>query len=420
MKRKLRHCWWCVLVLAACGTSTQVTSTTDGYQNLYQSDALGLHPEVLLYHHKEDSSTLHFRIWSDDLLYSRRPGSDAFSADMDVKYVLKQKSNGVVADSGSFYVRNESGYDKRQLIKASLVLPIKVGNFDLELRFKERYRFNEGWVNIQVDKDDTENAQNFLFFNDSLNEPIFDRCISSKIRVRVRNERSVKAIKVYRFESISKLPPPPFSNSGPEYPDPKTGILQTNVECNGRECVLYPQYGFYFVTCDEMQNAGISLLVSTPYFPRVATTEQLVYPLRFITSKSEYDEILKAKYTKKFIDKFWMECAGGKPKAKEMIAAYYKRVQEANIYFSTYTEGWRTDRGMILLVFGHPNKIIRKDNSELWVYGEVGSPNSLTFLFDKMQSVFSDNVYVMRRDPLYKQVWEQMVTAWRSGRVYLN
>ena len=39
-------------------------------------------------------------------------------------------------------------------------------------------------------------------------------------------------------------------------------------------------------------------------------------------------------------------------KAKSLIAIYYNRIQNANLHFTTFKEGWKTDRGMIYVVFG--------------------------------------------------------------------
>jgi len=61
----------------------------------------------------------------------------------------------------------------------------------------------------------------------------------------------------------------------------------------------------------------------------------------------------------------------------EALEEYYRRVEIANRNFSHYREGWRTDRGMVFIMFGSPSSIDRypfEINSkpyEIWYYNEL-------------------------------------------------
>jgi GWxTD domain-containing protein len=58
----------------------------------------------------------------------------------------------------------------------------------------------------------------------------------------------------------------------------------------------------------------------------------------------------------------------------ELMEEYYSRVEYANKNFGHYQEGWRTDRGMVYIVFGPPSNIERHpfdiDSKpyEIWTY----------------------------------------------------
>jgi len=106
--------------------------------------------------------------------------------------------------------------------------------------------------------------------------------------------------------------------------------------------------------------------------------------------------------------------------AKEIIRKYDKRVQDGNAYFTSYVEGWKTDRGMIYLIYGAPNVIYKTANSETWTYGEENNINSLTYVFSKVNNPFTDNDYSLDRSPNYKQAWYSAVDIWRQGRAYLQ
>ncbi|HPC36262.1 MAG TPA: GWxTD domain-containing protein [Candidatus Marinimicrobia bacterium] len=67
----------------------------------------------------------------------------------------------------------------------------------------------------------------------------------------------------------------------------------------------------------------------------------------------------------------------------ELMNEYYRRVAYANQNFSGYLEGWKTDMGMIYILFGPPNDIerhpfeIQTKPYEIWYYYELNR----TFIF---------------------------------------
>ena len=109
---------------------------------------------------------------------------------------------------------------------------------------------------------------------------------------------------------------------------------------------------------------------------------------------------------------------GNQEKTRSLIKKYYGRVIEANKYFSSYTEGWRTDRGMIYILFGSPGTVYKSAESESWIYGTPNSTLALNFFFIKVNNPFTDNDYTLSRSPTYESSWYRAVEIWRQGRVY--
>ena len=95
-------------------------------------------------------------------------------------------------------------------------------------------------------------------------------------------------------------------------------------------------------------------------------------------------------------------------------------MENSNRHFSALVEGWRTDRGLVHIIFGTPTTIYKSETNETWIYGEENNLMSLTFTFVKRKSVFSDNDLVLERDPMLKGAWYRNVESWRNGRVYQN
>ena len=92
-------------------------------------------------------------------------------------------------------------------------------------------------------------------------------------------------------------------------------------------------------------------------------------------------------------------------------------LEEANASFSGLVEGWRSDRGMVHIVFGVPQRIRRDTWNEYWIYGEEGTANALTFHFRKRRTLLDDNAYELQRSIQFRSVWDRGVSNWRNGRV---
>jgi len=142
--------------------------------------------------------------------------------------------------------------------------------------------------------------------------------------------------------------------------------------------------------------------------------------LRYITSNQEYDRIIKSGNIRQAIERFWIDAAGDRERGREAIRIYYGRVENANRHFTAETEGWRTDRGLVHIIFGVPTSIYKNDLSETWIYGEENNLMSLAFTFKRRNGAFNENDLVLERDPLLKGAWYRNVESWRNGRVYQN
>ena len=143
----------------------------------------------------------------------------------------------------------------------------------------------------------------------------------------------------------------------------------------------------------------------------------MLSPLKYLTSRDEHNELLSMDSPKAAAEAFWLKHAGSKERASGLIRNFYNRVEYANRYFSSYKEGWKTDRGMIYIVFGLPSTIYRRDGSERWIYDQQPHRESLNFVFDKETHPFGENHYILQRDESYKSAWYQAVDDWRHGRV---
>ncbi len=399
-------------------TNTKPTQT-GSYKMLYDYQSSSLHPEFVLYHFSYDSSTVYFRIKSSELLYTRATVESPFLAILKMK-TFTFNDAGDVADTTSLiivdYAREKDGW---LLGEFNIALSSNSKNIAVECTDIKKNITVQNF--IRSEKLNTLSAQNYLYVDAHSEEPIFGAIANENQVVKViskRNRNNNTKFYVGQYLGEMKLPPPPFSTTNPEIPDFTKSISDIFETDSTGDHFFLANEGLYFTTFDPEKKLGALLISTNEYYPEIKAIDQLPFALRYITTKVEYENIRDNYYPKKEIDNFWLECAGNKDHARELIRIYYNRVQEANYFFTNYAQGWRTDRGMIHIVFGNPSRIIKQQTYETWVYGEEGGATTLTFVFKKHESLNDQNIYVLNRDPAFKQYWEKQVVAWRNGRIY--
>jgi len=181
---------------------------------------------------------------------------------------------------------------------------------------------------------------------------------------------------------------------------------------------MFGYEGLYLVQTDTTQRGGLLLMNFGASFPSENRTAQMVQAIQYLTSSAEYQKLSQEKVPKKMMDNFWLATTGSTDKARMLIRVFYTRMSYANKYFTDFKEGWKTDRGMIYLIYGLPNNIIKGSDSETWEYTRKQQATPLSFVFDKKPSFYSEDYYVLRRGEAQPTYWRQAVDSWRKGKVF--
>lgn len=163
--------------------------------------------------------------------------------------------------------------------------------------------------------------------------------------------------------------------------------------------------------------------IKSPYYPSLRTPEELAGPLQYIMDEKEYENLLSIKDAselKKAIDRFWLTNIQNSNIARNVISLYYQRVEEANKQFSNFKEGWKTDLGMIYILFGPPMYSDSFSDELFWSYSYNQSDPEKNFLFEqtKIKTKFYPFYnYLLKRNPNYYNVQLRLVDRWRSGTI---
>ncbi len=170
--------------------------------------------------------------------------------------------------------------------------------------------------------------------------------------------------------------------------------------------------GLYLFQQDTNAATGFAFRCVNETYPKFSKIADLIEPLIFVTTEDEYKELLSSNGDKTKFDKVILDITRDKERAKTFMRNYYRRVELANQYFSSYKPGWKTDRGMIYLIFGLPDEVSVNDGNEVWYYKTTRT----RFTFVKSGSVYDPDNYVLLRDKRFMETWFSMVDLIRKSR----
>jgi GWxTD domain-containing protein len=170
--------------------------------------------------------------------------------------------------------------------------------------------------------------------------------------------------------------------------------------------------GLYLAQQDTSSAKGFSFRVENSSYPKVTHIDDLAAPVVYVSTKDEYDQLINARGDKVKFDKVIIDMTSSTDRARTFMRNYFRRVELANHYFTSYKEGWKTDQGMIYLIFGLPDEVSRDEGKEIWYYKSTGT----RFTFMKTGSVYDPDYYVLLRDKKFAAAWYSTIDLRRKGQ----
>ncbi|MDT8394470.1 MAG: GWxTD domain-containing protein [Bacteroidales bacterium] len=318
-----------------------------------------------------------------------------------------------ILDSSSFVIADSSLRPEDSLMKIRIDYP-SAGRYILKLEVTDLNRIDAVSCYLVLDNTGPGSRNHFLARDDEGNI-LFKNYISAEDHFMPGySGEAVERLFVRYYPRDFPLALPPFIEEPRQHFDYRPDSSFIIEMKDGRtELLNLPARGFYHFQVDTTERSGFTVFRFPQGFPEVSTPEQLLQPLRYITTQKEFDALRQADDLKLAIDNYWLQIAGNPLRARAMIQKYYGRVVDANNFFSSYLEGWKTDRGLIYIVYGPPGVVYRGEGIEEWIYGEKGNANSMRFRFAKVLNPFTENDYSLIKSPSYKEKWYNIVNSWR-------
>ena len=271
---------------------------------------------------------------------------------------------------------------------------------DLQIRFKaakvsDRLGLFERSGNVPL-------LQNYVTVNDTF-----------MIRGAIKQSKNLHVLR-YKHDFDPAVPP---MNTSPRNAA-RTLDVDTTFLLNTDTPIVLREEGLYFMVEDTLDAYGIGITVANKRFPKMTRPAELVRPVMYMSQSQEINNLLNAKDSKKELDLYWLTLMSGNVDiAKRTIKIFYERVEESNRLFTTYKEGWKTDKGMIFIVMGPPDRVQRSKDREVWVYAQRANFSEINFTFNRRPNQFVEDHYELQRYVEYQPIWYPMVEAWRSGNI---
>jgi GWxTD domain-containing protein len=420
--KKIVFCFFALFIIISCSTPRKTTTTLQN--SIYKHDANIIRPQFVLFHVSDTISELHFKIHNKEILYMRPDGINFYS-NILISYRLSTSYDDSkdIVDSASVRLVDANNDNSDKYLIGKINIKAKSAHtYYLHVTVADQNR-NTSVSNVMiVEKNSDLNNQNFLVKSTTTDAPLFRNYLKTKEEVAIQYKAKI-AVNLYvrYYNRDFPLAAPPFSTNDPKpFQYKQDSLFTVQLSSDGSVNFSPTKKGFYHFQLDTSKRDGVTLFYYSDVFPEIKKAEDLITPLRYITTKQEYDELNKSINKKAAIEAFWTASAGSQERSREIIRKYYNRVQDANIFFSSYQEGWKTDRGMVYLIYGAPNVVYRTANAETWIYGEENNVNSLSYSFSKVINPFTTNDFRLERSVVYKQAWYTAVDIWRQGRTYLQ
>ena len=410
----LAICLALLFLTVGCKMANKIT-----YINLSQLYAPENRPSISglrVFNETDSISKVFVRYNLNELIYKIPTGKTYRRALYSISYELfNSYESDVVLDSATFIMSDSLFYKQDFELVFDFDIRAKYpGNYLLQVTFSDLNSQHFSIYPKSIYKGSPYVAQNFLPVDES-GEIIFNNWIKSntKFRILCKNQTTQKLFVRYHDDEFPIALPPFATASTPTYDYVAKDLFTVEVDDGTSELLELPGRGIYHFQADTSTRYGITLFRFHDDYPNVTEAEQLAPPLRYLTSNKEFNKLVHSDNRKQMVDNFWVETAGNEERAVELIKNYYSRVEYSNWYFSSFKEGWKTDRGMIYIIFGPPQIVYRRSDIETWTYGEQGNRVSLTFDFIKAINPFTDEDYILRRQTDFKNPWYVAVDYWR-------
>jgi GWxTD domain-containing protein len=145
--------------------------------------------------------------------------------------------------------------------------------------------------------------------------------------------------------------------------------------------------------------------------------EDIIDPVIYLTTREEINRLKEIEDQREAFERFWLNLSVSEDQASRLIRKYFDQVEIVNRLFTNYKQGWKTDMGMIYIIFGPPDEVYNNGETESWYYRQLTASSAIVFNFLRLKSIFTHQHYLLVRDKEYRNPWFKAIDDWRRGRI---
>lgn len=416
-------------IMNSCRPTQQSVDSKD-LSYLYNPTLNPINPRYNVINQSDESSVLSIKFFSADLFFSEANPQGVPKAMMLVTVKLYNISQGRLLADTAVYNIDIVKEEGRPEYVYSIPLMVNTGTeYMAEIRILDRLRLKVVQAFVPFNTLSYNNRYNFRAQGHFGKNELFNPVVRENEFVNLVYGRTpIDSIFITYYKPFKEIPYPP-SMLLPERTLDYEPEQVVAIPYSDTLPMMFPNEGIYLCTTGRDLKEGYTFLNMGSSYPAITSPETMIEPLGYLASVDEIDALRSAAKPKVAIDDFWIKCGGNVERARELIRIYYTRVLYSNYYFTSYKEGWRTERGMIYIIYGPPDKVYKTSEGENWGYRKpviksswggryTVSEDYLFFNFKMRDSYYSNNDYYLSRSETLVTFWDQAILSWRNGIVF--
>ena len=416
-------------VFSSCKTTQQAVDYKD-LSYLYNHTKSPINPRYNVVNQTDESSVLSVRFSTSDLFFSEANPQGVPTAAVLLTVKLYSMSQGkTLADTAVLNLSIVKVTGKQEYIFS---IPLKVeksAEYLVEIKILDRLRLIVAQDFVQFNTLSYNNRYNFRVQGHLDKNELFSPVLRIDEYINLVYSRGhVDSLFISFYKPFIEVPDPP-SMLLPEKTLDYEPTQVVAIPYSDTLPIMFPREGIYLCSVDRSIKDGFTFLNLGATYPKLTTPEVMIAPLSYLASVAEMTELRSAVKPKAALDAFWIKCGGNVDKARELIRIYYTRTLYSNYYFTSYKEGWRSERGMIYIIYGPPDKVYKTSDGESWGYKKpviksrwggrfTVTDSYLFFNFKKRKNNFSDNDFYLSRSETLVTFWDKAIASWRKGIVF--
>jgi GWxTD domain-containing protein len=417
------------IVFNSCRTTQPVADSKD-LSYLYNPTKNQINPRYNIFNQSDEASVLSIKFFATDLFFSEANPKGVPTAQMLFNIKLYNTSQGRHLVDTAVYNVSIVKENNRPEYVYDIPLKVETGNdYTVEIRLLDRLRLSVVQAFVTFNTLSYNNRYNFKVVGHFDKNELFNPVLKVDEYVNLLYSRGhIDSLFISYFKPFKEVPDPP-SMILPEKlldyePDKVVGLHYSDTLP-----MMFPREGIYHCTTGRNIREGYTFFNMGTTYPAMRSPEVMIEPLAYLASADEMDSLRLSPKQKMALDEFWIKLGGNVDKARELIRIYYTRVLYSDFYFTSFKEGWRSERGMIYVIYGPPDKVYKTIEGENWGYRKPVIKSSwggrysvkedyLFFNFKKRDNLYSDNDYYLSRNETLVTYWDKAIASWRKGVVF--